>query len=98
MKNRSSGASRPPKIPVLAAQSLTQLSVRELLQRLAAYEEALRAAPPEPAARAPGAAPDRQTLLDDQDKITGELRRRRHLGSLNGVERPRSAAWPPPPW
>jgi len=81
-----------------ATEHLTHLSLRELLQRLAACEESLRPARPAEEAR-PG-SPERELVLHDQARITQELRRRRHLRRLRpqGEERRHSAAWPRPPW
>jgi hypothetical protein len=81
-----------------ATEHLTHLSLRELLQRLATCEESLHSA------RVTGVAnhssPEREAVLDDQARITQELRRRRHLRRLRPQveERRHSAAWPRPPW
>lgn len=82
--------------------ALTHLSLRELLQRLATCEELLRVPGPD-GDRLSSAVPpawDRQAVLREQAAISGELERRRHLRHprQRGVERRRSAAWPPPPW
>lgn len=75
-------------------EHLTHLTLRELLQRLATSEEALRSS------RLTGFTPERETVLQDQARIARELRRRRHLRRVpaHGEERRRSAAWPRPPW
>ncbi|GAB3437345.1 hypothetical protein GCM10027517_08710 [Phycicoccus ginsengisoli] len=110
---------------------LTYLSLRELLQRLAACEEALRTPagasgvdplsvvggpaarrarsqgdgsrwrdPADPADPADTGGDGKVDALRAQAAISRELERRRHLRHprQNGVERRRSAAWPPPPW
>ena len=74
---------------------LTSLSVRELVQCLAACEEALWSG------REGGllGAEERRTLLGRQARLVRELRRRRlSQGNGAGDARRRSAAWPPPPW
>ncbi|KRE55418.1 hypothetical protein [Phycicoccus sp. Soil748] len=79
-------------------EHLTHLTLRDLLQRLAACEEALRS--PGAAGSVRAGSPEREAVLHDQARITQELRRRRHLRRLHphGEERRRSAAWPRPPW
>jgi hypothetical protein len=79
-------------------EHLTHLSLRELLQRLASCEEALRTSRVTGVVR--DGSSDRETVLADQVRITQELRRRRHLRRLRPAleERRRSAAWPRPPW
>ena len=89
--------SRTPRTPTddPTGAALTHLSVRELLQRLAACEEALRT--PLPGEQPPA---ERQALLRDEAAISGELQRRRHLRHprQRAAGRRPSAAWPPPPW
>jgi hypothetical protein len=101
MHSKRSGAARPQRLLDPAGESLTSLSLSELLQRLAACEEALRADPwtvLEPAAQEP---PERQALLEAQTEVTRELRRRRLLRRQEGgqgVERQPAPAGPLQRW
>jgi hypothetical protein len=76
------------------------LSLTELLQRLAASEEALRTDFDQPLDTTSEAQSDREALVQHQAELTRELRRRRFLRQRPGheAERRPSAAWPPPPW
>jgi hypothetical protein len=88
----------PRTLQGATTEHLTHLSLRELLQRLAACEESLRSTQPVQAVH--DGLRDREEVLQDEARITRELRRRRHLRRLrpHPEERRHSAAWPRPPW
>jgi hypothetical protein len=86
-------ADDPPQI------DLSDIPLRELLQRLVATQEAFSALKADPVHHG-GAMDDvRRGILKRQGALVRELRRRRDFRrSADPAQRQPSAAWPPPSW